>query len=403
MKLPRFKLFFKEVLKVTSFYKLRTFFSIISVAMGICCVALTISSMDGANKVAREIFEILGADTIFVFGKGESKKIIREKRSSLTWSDFYDLKRIEGVHDIIPLVYFGGVIAKYRNKKWQTLLIGTTPNYFSVFSWYPREGIIFGENDVLEGGALFDIGKKVKDELFGDESPLGKTIVIGKVCGKVLGVLCEKGGAFGKSHLDDRIIAPISFVMKRVKNETKYIDMISLKVSGDIYAREKDVEKVLLKNHHIKDRDQKDFSIKTSKEVIRMLSVVSGTLFLFLGTCALISLVVGGFVLANLFFLSVYERKREIGIRRAFGAEKNDILFQFLAESVVLTMFGGLLGLILAYISSPFMSKLLNIPMEPSIKIILSCFLFSLATGLLSGFRPARKASSIQPIEAIRG
>jgi len=163
-----------------------------------------------------------------------------------------------------------------------------------------------------------------------------------------------------------------------------------------------DIKSVLRRNHGIQG-EQDDFTIRSSRDILQFMSVISGSLFLFLGTASVVALVVSGFVLANLFYLTIQERKKDIGIRRAYGASKRGILLSFLFESIFITFIGGIIGVLLSLLLEGVFERLFSIPMEFSYKVVIFAMLFSCLTGTLSGLKPALKASRIEPIEAIRG
>jgi len=195
---------------------------------------------------------------------------------------------------------------------------------------------------------------------------------------------------------------PLSTVTSKLANEKRYVGALRVKTTRDVDATIEDIKMVLRKNHGIKG-EQDDFTVRSSKDMLQFMSVISGSLFLFLGTASVVALVVSGFVLANLFYLTIQERKKDIGIRRAYGASKKGILLSFLFESVFITFLGGISGIILNLLLQGIFERLFDIPMEFSFKVVVFALLFSCLTGTLSGLKPALKASRIEPIEAIRG
>jgi len=396
-------IFLKGLFSSLSHYKLRVFFSFLGVSLGIGAMALIVGAIEGANKKAYEIFEMFGPDAVLVISGGEQVGI-RTRMNTLTLKDLNDVKtHISGVYEVVPMTYGFNIIVKYKNRKWQTRVGGMGANYFSSWGWFPKEGHVFSENDVGEMRAVGVLGYTVAKELFPNESPMGNYILVGRLPVQVIGVLEERGGAVGRAHLDDRIIMPITTVMKRILNEEKYITLMRIRTSAPLEETAENIKALLRKNHGLLEGKPDDFRIRTAEEVLEYLMVVSGTLITFLGSSGLISLIVGGFILANLFYLSISERKKEIGIKRAFGAREKDIFRFFLLEIILTTTFGGILGVILSILGGFILEHFGNIPMVFSYKVWSIAFVLSLLVGLVSGIRPAMRAAKIDPIWAIRG
>lgn len=403
MRTSRAKEFFVEFLKILYYYKGRVLFSFSGVALGILSICVIITTIEGANRKAKEIFESLGPDSIMVFSGAERQRQARIRVNTLTHDDAESISKISGVHDVVKILAVRGFPVKYKERKWQTVVVGCTPNYFHSFSWNFELGGPFGDSQLDRQESVCVLGAKVRKELFSNDDPTGKWILVGRLPVKVLGVLEEKGGSFGGSHVDDRIIMPLSTVMNRVSGEKKYLSMLRLKTTRDPEETVEDIRRVLRRNHGILEGAEDDFTIRSSKDIFNFVSVISGSLLLFLGTASIVALIVSGFVLSNLFYLTIYERRKDIGIRRAYGASRRGILISFLLESVAITLTGGIVGVILSYALGSTFERLFDMPMIFNYKVILFAVLFSFFTGLLSGLKPAMRASSIEPIEAIRG
>jgi putative ABC transport system permease protein len=292
---------------------------------------------------------------------------------------------------------------KYRDRTWQSRIIGSTTNYFESLSWEFQVGSPFTEDDDKNVKAVCVIGSKVYDELFRGEDAMGKVIHAGRLPMTVVGVLKEKGGGTGGPQIDDRVIMPLTTVTSRVVNDKKYLSGVRLKTNRDVDETIEDVRAILRRNHGLQGSAEDDFTIRSSKDIMKFVTVISGQLFLFLGMASIVALVVSGFVLANLFYLTIQERRKDIGIRRAYGASKRGILLSFLFESVIITLLGGIAGILLSLALGGTFETLFEIPMLFSYKVVVFALLFSFLTGLIAGFRPALKASRIEPIEAIRG
>jgi putative ABC transport system permease protein len=395
--------FLEEILKILYYYRGRVIFSFAGVALGILSICIIITTIDGANKKAKDIFEALGPDTIMVWGGGERQRTARVRRSTLTLIDAEHLEKIEGVYDSVKTYFARRPSIKYRDRKWQSRIIGSTMNYFESMSWEFQSGSPFTDDDYKNAKAVCVIGSKVYDELFQGEDAIGKVILADRLPMTVVGVLKEKGGGTGGPQIDDRVIMPLTTVMDRVANDKRYLSGVRLKTERDVDETVEDVRAVLRRNHELQDSAEDDFTIRSSKDIVKFVTVISGQLFLFLGMASIVALVVSGFVLANLFYLTIQERRKDIGIRRAYGASKRGILLSFLFESVIITLLGGIAGILLSLALGGTFETLFEIPMLFSFKVVVFALMFSFLTGVLAGFRPALKASRIEPIEAIRG
>jgi putative ABC transport system permease protein len=292
---------------------------------------------------------------------------------------------------------------RYKDRNWQTQVVGATTNYFDSMAWKFQAGTPYTAEDYAKAEAVCVIGARVYQELFRDEDPLGRTIVVGRLPTRVIGVLEERGGSTGGPNIDDRIIMPLTTVTSRIVNEKRYLSMVRLKTKRDLDGTLEDVRAVLRLSHGLKEGLDDDFTLRSSKDILAFVTVISGSLLLFLGTAAVVALVVSGFVLANLFYLTIQERKKDIGIRRAYGATRKGILLSFLFESILITFIGGVAGILLSVALGSTFEKLFDIPMMFSFKVVIFALLFSFLTGVLSGLKPALTASRIEPIEAIRG
>ncbi|HQM76365.1 MAG TPA: ABC transporter permease [Syntrophorhabdaceae bacterium] len=402
-KISQLREFLEETLKILYYYKSRVAFSFSGVALGILSICVIITTIDGANKKAYEIFEALGPDSIIIFGGSERQRTARERLVTLTVSDADMLEKVGGVYDVLRVFSLRNVNMKYKDRKWQTQVAGGTENYFYSFKWGLQSGSFFSNEAYRNAEAECVIGAKVYEELFKGEKAIGRVILIGRLPTKVVGVLNERGGSAGGPSMDDRVVMPLTTVTKRLANEKRFLSVIRLKTNRDVDATIEDVRMVIRKNHGIPEGGEDNFTTRSSKDILQFVSVISGSLFLFLGTASIIALVVSGFVLANLFYLTIQERKKDIGIRRAYGATRKGILMSFLFESVIITIMGGIAGVLLSVALQGLFERLFGIPMEFSFKVVFFAMIFSLLTGVLSGLKPAMKASKIEPIEAIRG
>jgi putative ABC transport system permease protein len=297
------------------------------------------------------------------------------------------------------------ITVAYKDRKYQTLVVGSTSDYSRVWTWQVIQGSDFTEMDVKGLRNVGLIGQFLAHELFGDEDPIGKYILIRRIPVQIVGVLIERGTTPAGDRLDDRIVIPISTLMRKLQSETRYVSAFRIRFldQENLYNYVEELRSFLRKRHGIHNGEPDDFTIISPKEIIKFLVALTGSLVAFLGVTGIISLIIAGFVLANLFLLSVRERTGEIGIRRATGAKKRDILMQFLGESVTITTVGGLFGFLLALGSSKLLMLVAQFPIYFSWKAFVAGLFLSWVVGIGFGLQPANRAANLKPIEAIKG
>lgn len=401
--------FFKTIsqsLRAVKAFKLRTLFCLISVALGIAAITIIVAATEGAYKKAFEMVARFGPDSLIIFGGGEEARAIGLRQKTLTLEDIDAIKQsFSNAYLVVPMTSVGGITVSYKDKKYQTLVIGSTSDYSRVWTWPVIQGSDFTEDDVKGLRNVGLIGQHLLKELFGSEDPVGKYMLVKGIPVQIVGVLSERGISPTGQNLDDRIIIPLTTVMRKIQNETTYISAFRIRFidQENLYRNADELRYFLRQRHKLPDEEPDDFRIVSPKEIVKFLVALTGSLVIFLGFTGIISLIVAGFVLANLFLLSVKERTAEIGIRRAAGAKKKDILLQFLGESVILTTAGGLFGFLLGVISSEFLMLIAEFPIQFSWKAFAVGLLLSWAVGIGFGLHPARRAANLKPIEAIRG
>jgi len=387
-------------------YKLRTLFCLLSVALGVSSITIIVAATEGAYEKALDIVEKFGPDSLLIFGGSEEIRALGQRQRTLTLDDVNAVRaQFTSAYLVVPMTSVREVNVSYKDRRHQTRVIGSTSDYSRVWTWPVVEGSDFTEDDVKGMRNVALIGSHVRTLLFGKEDPVGKYIFVRNIPVQIVGVLSERGTSPGGDILDDRIIMPITTVMRKLQNETKYISAMRVRFRDreNLYFYVEELRSFLRERHRLKPGESDDFSIVSPKEIIKFLVALTGTLVAFLGVTGLISLIVAGFVLANLFLLSVSERKREIGIRRAVGATKKDILMQFLGEAVLITTAGGFAGFILALAGSKLIMLIFEFPMRFSWKAFAIGLVLSWFVGLFFGLQPARRASELNPVEAIRG
>jgi putative ABC transport system permease protein len=387
-------------------FKLRTFFCLISVALGISSITVIVAATEGAYKKALEIVARFGPDSLIIFSGGEEARAVGLRQKTLTLDDVEAVKQaFSSAYLVVPQTSVGNTNVSYKDKKYQTQVIGSSSDYSRVWTWPVIQGSDFTEEDVRGLRNVGLIGQYLLKELFGSEDPVGKYILVKGIPIQIVGVLSERGTSPSGHNLDDRIILPLTTVMRKLQNETKYVSAFRIRFADqeNLYTHVEELRSFLRQRHKIPGDEPDDFRIVSPKEIVKFLVALTGSLVIFLGVTGLISLIVAGFVLANLFLLSVKERTTEIGIRRAAGAKKRDILAQFLGESVIITTIGGLFGFLLGLLSSKLLIFIAQFPIHFSWKAFAIGLLLSWAVGIGFGLQPANRAANLKPIEAIRG
>jgi putative ABC transport system permease protein len=280
---------------------------------------------------------------------------------------------------------------------------GVTPDFFSVRSWPVAEGELFTDAHVTSAAHVCVLGQTVAHELFGLTNPVGETIVMTGLACRVIGILSEKGASAFGSDQDDRIFAPLTTVQRKLMGIT-HVQRIEVQTAGRklTYQVMEEVKKLLRQRHRLQEEQGDDFRIYNRAELAKTSEESAQVFTYLLGSIASVSLLVGGIGIMNIMLVSVTERTREIGIRMALGARRHDILWQFLLEALVLSSTGGALGIMLGIGSAIMLSRLSTFPVAITPWAVVLAFSFSLLVGVFFGLHPARKASRMKPIDALR-
>jgi putative ABC transport system permease protein len=289
------------------------------------------------------------------------------------------------------------------NQNWSTRVTGTEPQYFDIRNWNFAQGTNFTQDDVTRSTNVVVLGATVQLNLFGSANPIGQTVRIGTLPFQVVGVLVAKGQSGLGQDQDDGVYVPITTLQKKItgQNWLQYV-MASATSQPASYAAQGQITALLRDRHRIRAGQDDDFTVRNLADVAQLADESSKVMTLLLASIAGVSLIVGGIGIMNIMLVSVTERTREIGIRIAIGATESDVLRQFLSESVVLSLAGGIIGILSGIGASMTITKVLgwNILISPT--AIASAVVFSMAVGIFFGFYPARKAAMLDPIEALR-
>jgi len=395
-----------QSIKAVKSFKLRTFFCLISIALGISAITTIVAAVEGAYKKAFEIVARFGPDSLLVFSGGEEARALGLRQKTITLDDVDAARQtFTRAYIVVPMTSVRNISISYKDRKYQTLIVGSTSDYSRAWSWPVLQGSDFTDEDVKGLKNVGLIGQYLMKELFGNQDPVGKYVFVKGIPVQIVGVLSDRGTSPAGENLDDRLVMPITTVMKKILNETKYVFAFRMRFidQENLYDHADELRTFLRLRHNLPVTEPDDFRIITPKEIVKFLVALTGSLVTFLGVTGILSLIVAGFVLTNLFLLSVKERTSEIGIRRATGAKKRDVLLQFLGEAVIITTLGGIAGFLISLVSAELLTRIFQFPIYFSWKAFMIGFLLSWIVGIIFGLQPARRAANLNPIEAIRG
>jgi putative ABC transport system permease protein len=295
------------------------------------------------------------------------------------------------------------VTAVYQARNWSTVVTGSNNDYFEAGNWELAAGRNFSEAEERAGKAVCVIGDTVRDKLFGRQNPVGSEIRIKQFSCEVIGLLKAKGQSAMGSDQDDTVVMPLRTVQRRLAGSQDINRLsISVREGASIDAAKDQLTLLLRERRNIAENEDEDFRVMDTRQIAETLTSTTKILTMLLGAVAAVSLLVGGIGIMNIMLVSVTERTREIGIRLAIGALEREVLLQFLIEAVVLSSLGGLIGIVIATAASIFLAGLMNVPYLFDAGINLLSFFFSAAIGVIFGFFPARRAASLNPIDALR-
>lgn len=398
---------FVQGIKTLAANKVRTSLSVLGILIGVAAVVAMLALGKGAQSALEKQLTSLGSNLLILRPgaiRGAGGAMMEAGAATrLTFADARDIEAsISNIKSVAPTVNGRGQVT-YSNKNWSTQVLGTTPPYASMHATQPEIGRFFTDDENLQRSRVAVIGMTLVRELFGGENPVGSMIKINKVNFQVIGVLPSKG-ATGFRDQDDIIMLPLNTAMYRLMGKS-YIDTIELEVTEPNLTStvEEAVLNYMNKKRRIPESAQEDaYQIRNMAEIQEALSSSTKIMTLLLSAIASISLLVGGIGIMNIMLVSVTERTREIGLRKAVGATRGDILSQFLVESIVVSMLGGASGLALAWVITKVLSSYAGWPAEISLSSVILAIAFSSGVGMIFGIYPARKASLLHPIEALR-
>jgi len=384
---------------------LRSSLTVLGIVIGVGAVITMVTLGSGATaQVTREISS-LGTNMLQV-RPGQDFRGSGGTRSAATLFEPADAEALARDVSGLAAVAPGNsrpVQAIFGNRNWSTTVTGSTNAYLQVRNWELESGRPFSESELRAGKAVGIIGSTVRDELFGSQDPLGLPIRLKRLSCQVIGVLKSKGQSGFGSDQDDFVLVPLRTLQRRIAGKTEVgVIYVSAREGVSTAQVKGDIERLLRERRRITQGKEDDFRVRDMQEIMTALTGSTRVLTSLLGAVAAVSLLVGGIGIMNIMLVSVTERTREIGVRLAIGALDRDVLLQFLVEALVLSSFGGLIGVALGLGAASAGARVLGMPFVPGVGIVVLAFFFSAAVGIVFGYFPARKAARLDPIEALR-
>ncbi|HLX34067.1 MAG TPA: ABC transporter permease [Candidatus Limnocylindrales bacterium] len=409
----------RTALVATAANKLRAALTILGILVGVAAVIGMVSVGEGASASISNTLNGLGTNLVLVSPGGVSTGLARGAggaATTLTLDDVTALQAAGAVPDAAAIEpeLTGRAQVVVGGQNTNTTVTGTTPDYLTVRNWSIADGAFFTQNDVNSNAPVAVIGATTASNLFNGGEPVGQYLSLSFSSGgrnapirtvrlQVVGVLAAKGTAGGFFNQDDQVVVPVTTAAQRIFGRTNVSTIAISAVSQDAMTNaETEATQVLLGTHHITDPTQADFAVQTQQDLLSAATSASSTFTVLLAAIGSISLIVGGIGIMNIMLVSVTERTREIGLRKALGARRRDILGQFLIEAVALTSIGGLVGAAIGILVSVAIANLTSVPATVTPISLLVAIGVSAAVGLIFGFYPARRAAGLQPIVALR-
>ena len=386
--------------------KLRSALTSLGVIMGVAAVIVMMALGDGAKASIEARVSSLGTDVLTVSAGSATVGGVRMGQgavTTLTVDDADAIRRVANVRAVSPGVSTRAQIIGPAGN-WQTRIEGVGDAFADIRAWDVARGGFFTADDVEKASRVVVIGTVVRDRVFGAErNPIGEIVRVNNQPFRVMGVLESKGqSAFGQDQ-DDIVVAPYTSVQKRLQGTTHLANiLVAAEAEASMSELSAVVSEVLRQRHQIRPGADDDFSVRSPEEMARVLSSTTDTMSYLLASVAAISLIVGGIGIMNIMLVSVTERTREIGLRRALGAKRVDVLRQFVAEALSLSLAGGSMGVLLGIGSAYVLSAVLNWATAVSTLAIAMSFGFSALVGVVFGYVPARRAAALMPTEALR-
>lgn len=396
----------KIAVKALNNNKLRCFLTMLGIIIGVASVITMLAIGQGSkNSIKTQISE-MGSNMIMIHPGNMQRGGVRQSADdmqTLTVADYEALQSVPGVAAISPSVNSGGQLVN-GNNNYPSTIYGITSDYLDIRKLKVKDGSMFTDHDIKSAAKVCILGKTVVDNLFpGGEDPLGRVVRFGSIPFTVVGVLEPKGTNSMGQDQDDVVLAPYTTVMKRILAIDYIQGIFASAVDEDRTEQTIDAITATLRlRHKLKDDVEDDFQIRSQQELSEMMNSTSDMMTVLLACIAGISLLVGGIGIMNIMYVSVTERTREIGLRMSIGARGIDILSQFLIEAVIISVTGGIIGILLGFLATWLVNLIAHWPVAIQMYSVGLSFAVCTVTGVFFGWYPAQKASNLDPIEAIR-
>ncbi|MCG3688922.1 ABC transporter permease [Aliarcobacter butzleri] len=384
---------------------LRSILTILGIVIGVASVIAMVMIGDGTTASVKESITKLGTNMLTLRVGQERRGPPREDNSSKPFQN-EDITAIKNEIQNIK-----GVAAEnstkmnivYGNKSNNSSVIGTNNDYFIIKDWALKDGRIFDDSELSSGKSSCIIGTTIVTQLFGDENPIGASIRLKNMTCNVIGVLASKGAAAFGNDQDEIVIVPLKMYQRKIKGD-KDVSSIIISITEERYIEnaKTEITSLMQERRAVKIGEPDNFHIRDMKDILDTMTSTTNMLTYLLGSIAAISLLVGGIGIMNIMLVSVTERTREIGTRLAIGAMESEVLLQFLVEAVVLSTWGGIIGIFLGLGVGYAIVNMMQLPFIINNQIIIISFVFSTLIGIIFGYFPARKAARLNPIDALR-
>ena len=398
-----------SALRILSRNPMRTGLTMLGIVIGIAAVVAMVSLGQGATASVQAEIASLGTNVLIIVPGATTVTGVRGGLGSISTLMVDDAKDIERkVYGVTAVTYANRSILQVirENKNWSTIVLGTTPEFPDIRNWSMALGNFFTTTDMDSAAKVAVLGTTAARNLFGeDEDVVGGEIRIRNVPLRVIGILEAKGQSITGQDQDALVILPFSTAERKVLG-TKFLGTVGIivvatRTRNDILAVVEDIKELLRSKHRLHSSEEDDFTIRTIEDIAKAIAGTSRTMMLMLLGIASISLIVGGIGIMNILLVSVTERTKEIGLRMAVGAKRRHILLQFLIEAIIMTVVGGVLGVLAGIAGARLLTVMVGWPTIISPQSIATAFMFSVAVGLFFGLYPANKASKLNPIEAL--
>ncbi len=397
----------KIALKALNNNKMRCFLTMLGIIIGVASVITMLAIGQGSKDSIKSQISEMGSNMIMIHPGNMQRGGVRQSSDDMQTLRVEDYEALQSqtsyVDAISPSVNSAGQFIN-GNNNYPSSIYGIAPDYLDIRKVKVQDGEMFTEQDIRSAAKVCLLGKTVVDNLFGDgDSPIGKVIRFNKIPFTVIGTLEPKGSNSMGQDQDDVVLVPYTTVMKRILAIDYIQSLFCSALSEDMTDRAIDeITEVLRTNHKLKDGEDDDFTIRSQQELSEMMNSTSDMMTVLLACIAGISLLVGGIGIMNIMYVSVTERTREIGLRMSIGARGRDILAQFLIEAIIISVTGGVLGVILGSLASWLVNLIAHWPVSIQIYSVILSFVVCTVTGVFFGWYPAKKAANLDPIEAIR-